>query len=85
MDFYSINNLKIMEVIDINTGCKLEYIKDLVVDCDDCKIISLIIPKEKDSFFGKDENIEIRWEDIIKIGVDVILVSISENDILDNK
>ncbi|KGM96097.1 hypothetical protein Z968_07610 [Clostridium novyi A str. 4552] len=85
MDFYSINNLKIMEVIDINTGCKIGFIKDLVVDCDECKILSLIIPKDRDSFFGKEENIEIKWDDIIKIGIDVILVSISQDDILENK
>ncbi|EDS77317.1 PRC-barrel domain protein [Clostridium botulinum C str. Eklund] len=85
MDFYSINNLKIMEVIDINTGCKIGFIKDLVVDCDECKILSLIIPKDRESFFGKEENIEIKWDDIIKIGIDVILVSISQDDILENK
>ncbi|KEH97704.1 YlmC/YmxH family sporulation protein [Clostridium massiliodielmoense] len=85
MDFYSINNLKIMEVIDINTGCKIGFIKDLVVDCDECKILSLIIPKDRESLFGKEENIEIKWDDIIKIGIDVILVSISQDDILENK
>lgn len=78
MPLCSINNLKMMEVIDISTGSKLGYIKDFFIDCIDYKIISLIIPREKSSIFSKDENIEINWSKIIKIGVDVILVDIEE-------
>lgn len=83
MQLYSINNLKPMEVIDINTGSRLGYIRDLVVDCDEYKIISLIIPREKTSWFSKKNDIEIKWEDIVKIGTDVILVKIDENLLCD--
>ncbi|MCY6356757.1 YlmC/YmxH family sporulation protein [Clostridium sp. ZS2-4] len=84
MDFYSINNLKLMEVIDINTGCKIGYIRDFKVDCNEYKIISIIIPAERTSWFNKNSYIEISWEKIVKVGVDVILVNENMIDI-DNK
>ncbi|WMJ82119.1 YlmC/YmxH family sporulation protein [Clostridium sp. MB40-C1] len=83
MELYSIGNLKLMEVIDINTGSKIGYIRDLKIDCNDHKVISMIIPAEKISWFGKNDYIEIPWDKIVKIGVDVILVN--ENNILRNE
>ncbi|MBB6630581.1 YlmC/YmxH family sporulation protein [Clostridium algidicarnis] len=74
MDMHSINNIRVMEVIDINTGVKLGYIKDVKVDCENYKIISVIVPVQKNSWFSKIDVIEIPWEKILKIGVDVILV-----------
>lgn len=83
MPLCSINNLKMMEVIDINTGSKLGYIKDFFIDCTEYKIISFIIPRERSSIFSKDENIELSWSKIIKIGVDVILVDVGEEILMD--
>ena len=37
---YSINNLRVMEVIDINTGAKIGFIRDFKIDCDNYKIES---------------------------------------------
>jgi YlmC/YmxH family sporulation protein len=74
MSMYSINNLKVMEVIDINSGMKLGYIKDVKIDCEEHKIISLILPIQKSSWFGKFEVLEIPWSRVRKVGVDVILV-----------
>lgn len=71
---YSLNSLRTMEIIDINTGCKLGYIKDLVVDCDNYKIISILVPNQNTGWFSKNNNIEIPWSQITKIGVDVILI-----------
>ncbi len=72
---HSLNSLKSMEVIDVTTGSKLGFIKDLVVDCDNYKIISILIPNQKLGWFSKNNDIEIPWEQINKIGVDVILVN----------
>jgi YlmC/YmxH family sporulation protein len=74
MSMYSINNLKVMEVIDINNGAKLGYIKDIKIDCDEHKIVSLLLPIQKDSWFGKFDVIEIPWSKVHKVGVDVILI-----------
>lgn len=72
---HSLGNLRTMEVIDTTTGTKLGYIKDMLVDCENYKIISILIPNHKVGWFSKNNDIEIPWGEIIKIGVDVILVN----------
>lgn len=74
LELHSLNAMRNMEVIDILTGSKIGFIKDFKIDCDKNKILSLILPGEIKSWFGKEEEKEILWEDIIKIGTDVILV-----------
>ncbi len=75
---YAINNLRQMEIIDINSGSKMGYIKDLRVDCEEYRIISILLPTQKSSWFNKNNSIEIPWEKVKKIGVDVILVDGSD-------
>ncbi|MBU3216213.1 YlmC/YmxH family sporulation protein [Clostridium estertheticum] len=75
---FAINNLRQMEIIDINSGSKMGYIKDLKVDCDDYKIVSILMPTQKSSWFNKNNSIEIPWEKVKKVGVDVILVDGSD-------
>lgn len=75
---YSLNNLRQMEIIDINSGMKMGYIKDLRVDCEDYRIISILLPSQKSTWFNKNNSVEIPWEKVKKIGVDVILVDGSE-------
>lgn len=71
---FAINSLKTMEIIDINTGTKLGYIKDFKVNCEEYKLDAIILPTQKSGWFSKNEDIELPWERIKKIGVDVILV-----------
>ena len=75
LELHSLNAMRNMEVIDILTGAKIGFIKDFKINCDDNKIISLILPGEIKSWFGKEDEKEILWKDIIKIGTDVILVN----------
>ncbi|GCD12696.1 hypothetical protein Ctaglu_43190 [Clostridium tagluense] len=75
---FAINNLRQMEIIDLNSGSKMGYIKDLKVDCEEYRIISIILPTQKSSWFNKNNSIEIPWEKVKKIGVDVILVDGSD-------
>ena len=74
-NLFSINAMKQMEVIDINSGSKIGNIKDIKIDQNKNKILSIILPGESKNWFSKGEDIEIEWNDIIKIGIDVILVS----------
>ena len=74
LELHSINGMRNIEVIDVLTGSKLGFIRDLKIDCDTNKVISLILPGEVKSWFGKDEEKEIPWKNIVKIGADVILV-----------
>ena len=50
---YSIGSLRSMEVIDIKSGSKLGYIRDIKIDCDNYKVISLVLPSQKAAWFGK--------------------------------
>lgn len=73
-NLYSVNAMRNMEVIDINTGGKIGFIKDFKLDTECKKIISIVLPGESKSWFSKENDIEIDWEDIVKVGVDVLLV-----------
>jgi YlmC/YmxH family sporulation protein len=73
----SINAMKMMEVVDINAGAKIGFIKDIKIDCDEHKVLSIILPGETKGWFSKTEDIEVPWNKIVKIGIDVILVDIS--------
>lgn len=81
-NLHSINAMRSMEIIDTNTGKKLGYISDIKLDCEEDKVISLILPGESKGWFGKGEEIEIPWENIKKIGIDVILVSIDDVNLI---
>ena len=74
LELNSINAMRNMEVIDIETGTKIGFIKDFKIDCNTNKILSLILPGEIKSWFGKEEEVEVLWKDIVKVGSDVILV-----------
>ncbi|MBE6051681.1 MAG: YlmC/YmxH family sporulation protein [Clostridium sp.] len=77
----SINAMKTMEVIDINTGSKLGFISDIKIDCEEQKILSILLPGESKGWFSKIDDVEVLWKDIVKIGIDVILVDAKGRDI----
>ncbi|WP_027634128.1 YlmC/YmxH family sporulation protein [Clostridium hydrogeniformans] len=77
---HSINQIKSMEVIDVNLGAKLGYIKDLKIDCDECRVVALVLPEIRASWFTKGEHREIPWNKVVKIGVDVILVDYEQSN-----
>ncbi len=78
LEMHSINAMRNMEVIDITKGSKLGLIKDLKMDTENNKVISIILLGDVKSWFGREEEKEILWQDIVKIGMDVILVKIPE-------
>lgn len=84
LELHSLNAMRNMEVIDILTGTKIGFIKDFKINCDDNKIISLILPGEIKTWFGKEDEKEILWKDIIKIGTDVILVNTKDEEPANN-
>lgn len=63
------------DVINLITGMKIGNIIDIKVNSEDGKIESLIIEKRKfPSLFSNQGEVEIYWNQIKKIGEDVILV-----------
>lgn len=78
-NLHSINAMRSMEVIDINTGSRIGFIKDIKIDSDEHKILSIVLPGEAKGWFSKSEDIEVPWNNISKVGVDVILVNVEES------
>lgn len=68
------------EIIDIAEGARIGVISetDLIIDCDQGHVRSIIIPT-RGRFWGRKEII-IPWEGIKKIGVDLIIVDMSTID-----
>ena len=67
------------DVINLNTGIKIGNIIDVKVNADTGKIESFILEKKKfASLFSQNEEIEIYFNQIKKIGEDVILVESSK-------
>lgn len=64
------------EVISITEGKRMGYISDVEIDFEAGRINSVIIPAPKRFFglWGGEGDFRIPWEDIYKIGEDLILV-----------
>ncbi|MGL5867629.1 PRC-barrel domain-containing protein, partial [Clostridium chrysemydis] len=45
-NLHSINSMKNMEIIDINNGRKIGFIIDIKIDCENDKVLSLVLPGE---------------------------------------
>lgn len=73
---YRFSEIRSKEVIHITDGERIGFISDLEIDFDSGKIISLCIPGayKMMGFFGKDREKTVNWEDIKKIGDDLIII-----------
>lgn len=70
-----LSEIQDMDVINLVTGIKIGNIIDVKVDNETGKIDSLIVERKRVyKFFSSGEEIEIKWNQINKIGEDVILV-----------
>lgn len=69
------------EVINITDGRRLGLISDIDVNLEKGKINAIIVPNNEKVFglFGKEYESEIKWAEIKKIGIDVILVEVKGN------
>ncbi len=70
------NDLKNKEVIHIETGVKLGYVDDIIVDISCCRLLSIVIYGKLKFFglFGRGDDLIIKWNDIEVIGKDTLLV-----------
>jgi YlmC/YmxH family sporulation protein len=71
-----LSELQVKEVIIVDDGKRLGHITDLEIDTDRGKIVAIVltIKDKKSGFFGKADELVIHWEQIVRIGSDVILV-----------
>ena len=62
------------EVINCNDGCIIGCVSDIEIHTEECRVTALFI-EIGNRIFSKREIIRIPWENIEKIGCDVIIVS----------
>lgn len=76
LDTCSINELKAKEVINIHDGARLGTLSDVELDLETGRLVSIILPGSYRlmGFLGREDDLVIRWEDIKKIGDDVIII-----------
>lgn len=74
------SELRYKEVIDIRTGFRLGYISDAEVEGETGRISSLIAPGRAKFFglLGREDDVLLPWESIVRIGSDIILVDHAE-------
>lgn len=64
------------EVIDLRDGARLGYVGDVEIDTETGRVQSVVIPGRLRFFglLGREAERVVPWEDIEKIGEDIILV-----------
>ena len=68
-----LSELQKKEIIDINSGKKVGIIIDVVVSKEGT-VKSLIVEERKIKRFSANEERNINWQQIVKIGDDIILI-----------
>lgn len=74
-----LSDLQNKNIVNVTDGKNIGNIIDVKINESNGEIISLIVEPNKKFFssFGKNEDTEIKWSHITKIGEDVILVKLS--------
>lgn len=78
-----ISDFQTKDVINIVDGKKLGQVSDLELDLRQGTIESIVVPSHHRFFglFGAGSEVVVPWRNIIKIGMDVILVKLDESRI----
>ena len=75
--------LKQKEVVDLADGRRLGKVMDLEFSLKDSRITALVVPAETSflqSLRGEKCGLVIPWEDVYRIGDDVVLVTIRQGE-----
>ena len=77
-----ISEFQTKDVVNVANGKKLGNIGDIDIDLETGQIQSLIILGSGKvlGLFGREESTVIPWQNIVKIGADVILVRLHESE-----
>jgi YlmC/YmxH family sporulation protein len=75
-----ISDFQTKDVINIVDGKKLGQISDLELDLRQGRIDSIVVPSQGRFFglFGGNTDVIIPWKNIVKIGMDVVLVKLDD-------
>ena len=74
-----LSDLRQRDVINVADGRKLGWVDDIEIDEEDGQITALILPGGPRWFglFGRDREVVVPWDQILRIGEDVILVELT--------
>lgn len=82
MKRFSTVDLRRLEIINLCDGTRLGYAGDFEFDCEDARILALVIVGSCGLFgFGREEDLIIPWNKIECIGEDTILVKLTEQEL----
>lgn len=75
-----VGQLKHKEVINVCDGTRLGFVCDVEINLYDGRIEGIVIPCSNKFFgiLGKENEYIIPWDNIVKIGEDIILVEMNE-------
>lgn len=81
-----ISDFQSKDVINIVDGKKLGQISDLELDLRQGRIDAIVVPSPGKffGFFGSGTDVVIPWRNIIKIGMDVVLVKLDDTRVYRN-
>ena len=75
-------DLRRLEIVNLCDGSRLGYASDFEFDCEDAKILALVIAGSDGLFgMGREDDIIIPWHKIECFGEDTILVRLSPADL----
>jgi YlmC/YmxH family sporulation protein len=83
----STSDLKEKEIINMVDGRRLGFVSDIEINLEKGRVDAVIVPGPGKfwGFFAKDRDYIITWNDIKKIGIDVILVELKDVVITKNE
>ena len=72
-----VTELRHKEVINSTNGCRIGFVDDVEVNTENARVVAIVIYGRQKffGFFGRYEDLVIKWENIQLIGEDTILVS----------
>jgi len=70
------SDLRTKEIINLNTGHRLGFVYDVELTLPEGQVTALIIPGPSRFFglLGREEDLIILWDQVVKIGEEIILV-----------
>ncbi|MFC4404657.1 YlmC/YmxH family sporulation protein [Gracilibacillus xinjiangensis] len=72
----TLSSMQMKDIIYIEDGTKLGHVTDIEINVDYGRIINLIVATKSKmlGLFGEEREVIIPWENVMRIGQDVILV-----------